>query len=352
MLLRLAIAALGLTFGSSLLQAQALENAPIMGSQSAEEVTVQPVDDTYRILVIGDALAGGLGAGLSRMAEPEPRFEIVNRFQEVSGIARPEVYDWTASLPKIMEGKDFDAVVILIGANDRQSIRDGDFRLAFNTPEWAAAYEAMLDRLIDVLKGAGVKIFWVGIPPMGDAKYEADMQILAALQKQEVQSKDAIYLDLRAAFLTPEGAYTDKGPDDTGEIRKLRSRDGVSFFKQGNNRFGQLALAEIKRVIGDGQSESSTPVSAKVDLPAAAALALAIPMFGQSGSDGTPVTFQPDGKLINELSRVLSGTIVVPAISRSDIVPGSEAEKLFILGLAAQAPPGRFDDFSYTRKTE
>src|SRR5689334_18595999 len=169
MLLRLAIASLGLCLASTLAEAQAVETGPIMGSQSAEELAVQPVDDTYRILVIGDALAGGLGAGLSRMAEPEPRFEIVNRFQETSGIARPEVYDWPASLPKIMEGKEFKAVVVLMGAYDRQAIREGDFRLVFNTPEWKAAYEARIDQLLDVLNAAGLKVFWVAIPPMGDA---------------------------------------------------------------------------------------------------------------------------------------------------------------------------------------
>jgi len=176
------------------------------------------------------------------------------------------------------------------------------------------------------------------------------MQILAALQKQEVQSKGQIYVDLRGAFLGPDGNYTDKGPDDTGEVRKLRSRDGVTFFKQGNNRFGQLLLAEINRVIGAGQIETTPAFTPKVDLPSPAVAV--VPMFGQQTVDGTSVTFQPDGKLISKLSRVLAGNIVVPAISRSDIVPGSEAEKLFILGQAQPAPAGRFDDFSYTKPAE
>jgi hypothetical protein len=347
---RLVIASLGLILSCTVLQAQSFENVPIMGSQSSEEVIQEPVDDTYRILVIGDALAGGVGAGLSRMAEPESRFEIVNRFQETSGIARPEVYDWTESLPKIMEGKDFHAVVVLIGANDRQAIREGDFRLVFNTSEWTAAYEAKIDEMLDVLNSAGVKVFWVSIPPMGDAKYDADMQILAALQKQEVQSKGQIYVDLRDAFLGPDGNYTDKGPDDTGEVRKLRSRDGVTFFKQGNNRFGQLLLAEIKRVIGTGQIETAPTPAPVIALPTPSVAV--VPMFGQKNIDGTSVTFQPDEKLISELSRVLAGNIVVPAISRSDIVPGSEAERLFILGQAQSAPDGRFDDFSYTKPAE
>jgi len=55
-----------------------------------------------------------------------------------------------------------------------------------------------------------------------------------------------------------------------------------------------------------------------------------------------------------EIGRPLTvaGDIIVKAISRSDIVPGSEAEKLFILGQAQPAPAGRFDDFSYTKPVQ
>jgi uncharacterized protein len=100
----------------------------------------QPAQETQRrVLVIGDGLAGGLGAGLSRMAEADGAFEVVNRFQEASGLARPEVYDWSVYLPNIMQGKGFTDVVILIGTNDRQEIRSSNFRYAFNSPEWTKA---------------------------------------------------------------------------------------------------------------------------------------------------------------------------------------------------------------------
>ena len=337
MLLRLAIASLGLCLASTLLQAQAVENAPIMGSQSTEELVAQPVDDTYRILVIGDALGGGLGAGLSRMAEPEPRFEIVNRFQETSGLARPEVYDWPASLPKIMEGKDFNAVVVLLGAYDRQAIREGDFRLVFNTPEWKAAYEARIDELLDVLNAAGLKVFWVAIPPMGDALYERDMQVLAALQKQEATAKGATYVDLRANFLGPDGAYTDTGPDDTGEIRKLRTRDGVAFMRQGNSRFGQLLLAEIKR-----DMETKPLQAALQPAPAAPAVAAeTVPLFGQLTIGGAPATFEPDKIKIAKALRSQAMVASNGKITRTDIVPGSSAERLFLAGEAPPAPAGR-----------
>jgi uncharacterized protein len=332
-----------LFLGLSLGQAQSIVTVPTMGSQADDDTTQQPADDAYRILVIGDALAGGLGAGLTRMAEMETGFDIVNRFQEVSGIARPEVYDWAANLPNIMEGKQFNAVVVLLGSNDRQSIRSGDFRYVFNTPDWTKIYKAQTGQLLDVLKAMNVKVFWVAIPPMGDALYDADMKILAALQEQEVKAKGATYIDLRSAFLNPDGTYTDKGPDDTGEVRKLRARDGVTFFKQGNNRFGQLLLAEIKKEkdVKPDVVVPETPVAAVVPTTKPDT----IPTFGQDLGDGQVAMFLPENPPAPIAPKVAA---IAASVSRADVIAGSNAEKLFVKGEAVPAPAGRFDDFSFT----
>ncbi len=326
-------------------QVQAQENAeqPIMGSQSIEELIQQTVEDTHRVLVIGDALAGGLGAGLARMAEADPKFEIINRYQETSGIARPQVYDWAASLPIMMEGKNFNSVVVLMGANDRQSIRVGEAKHEFNSPEWLAAYKTRTAQLLDILKASGAKIFWVAIPPMGDALYDRDMQILASLQKAEALSKGAVYVDLRANFTNPDGTYTDTGPDDTGEVRKLRGRDGVEFLRQGNNRFGQLLFAEINREIANTPQQASPATLAPKDLT---------PIFGQLTIDGIDATIQPDIAKIAEATRVQAMIASNGKITRTDIVPGSSAEKLFVQGEAPPAPAGRFDDFTMVTPAE
>lgn len=341
----LPIAVASLLWSPVLGQTQTIVEIPVMGSQSTDTAVQQAIDDTYRILVIGDALAGGLGAGLTRMTEFETGFEIVNRFQEVSGIARPEVYDWTENLPNIMQDKDFKAVVVLLGANDRQSIRSGEFRYVFNTPDWITAYRAQTDQLLDVLKARNVKIFWVAIPPMGDALYDADMKILTALQKREVEAKGATFVDLRSAFLNPDGTYTDTGEDDTGEIRKLRARDGVTFFKQGNNRFGQLLLAEIKKNMGVNPVEG-LPQSVTITPPPSIE---SLPIFGQDTGDGNVAVFQPERLSTPDAARL---AINNASVSRADIVPGSVAEKLFVQGEAQPAPAGRFDDFSYARPAE
>jgi uncharacterized protein len=339
--MRPCIAALCLSLLAAPGHAQQANDAPIMGSQSSD-VNDQSTEEFRSVLVIGDGLAGGLGAGLVRMAEDGSNAEIVNRFQESSGLARPEVYDWTEALPKIMGGKDFTDVVILIGVNDRQPIRAGDARHDFGTPEWAQAYLANAEGLLDVLNLAGVKIHWVALPPMGDAKYDSDMKAVAALQKQAAESKGAAYVDLRKDFSAPDGNYTDTGPDDTGVVRKLRASDGITFYKQGNNRFAQLVLATFAK-----EREPQAPAVAQPqDAPSAA------PEFGMASEDGTISTYRPEAQRVAE-NAVASPPLSPKApLSRNDVLAGSAAERLFVKGEADPAPAGRFDDFTFTKPAE
>ncbi len=334
-----------------LVEAQETNSAqPIMGSAAADsDVPMTPaaaVVDGIDILVIGDALGGGLGAGFNRRAEVESGLNITVRFNEESGIARPEVYDWSATLPKILEGKSYDAAAVLLGANDRQVIRADNLRYEFNSPEWIAAYRKQADRIIDALTMAGTKVYWVSIPPMADPEYEAAMAAILKIQKEQAAAKGATFVDIRPAFLSADGRYTDVGPDDTGQVRKLRSRDGVGFFKQGNNRMAQLVLEAIKK------GGSAVPATANVQTTDAAPGAEPdTPLFGQTGGDGLDVTFHPLHPGAAVLTSVAASGDAAAGLSalQSLSPPGSAAEKLFVSGEAPPAPPGRADDFSMAK---
>lgn len=320
-----------------------LPEQPIFGSEVEVENT--------RILVIGDALGGGLGAGITRMAELETGFEVTNRFKEESGVARPEFHDWGVALPKLLEGDAFDAVVVLLGSNDRQSIRIDERRLVFGTPEWVEAYKARTDRILDALLSAGVKVYWVSIPPMADPEYDAAMRNLTELQRQRVEAKGAKFVDIRKAFLNPDGSYTDSGPGDEGVVRRLRSRDGITFFKQGNNRMGQLVLAAIKEGMAEAVPPQGTEAAAgKGDVPPLSN----VPLFGQAAADGAAVTMRPADIKVTDLLPKASEPAALPGLGarlaglRALAVPGSAAEMLFSVGQMPAPPAGRADDFNFT----
>ncbi|MFO1121709.1 MAG: peptidoglycan-binding protein [Hyphomicrobiales bacterium] len=112
-----------------LVSALAQDNAPVMGStRTAASRTAGTGADP------GDRRCARqeLGAGLARMADPKA-YVVTNRFgNEESRPGAPRVYDWSDRLPKILESNDFDAAVVMLGSNDRQQMRDGNERYAFN----------------------------------------------------------------------------------------------------------------------------------------------------------------------------------------------------------------------------
>jgi hypothetical protein len=321
---------------------------PVMGSSAAQDFAgSEDSQQMTSVLVLGDGIGGGLGAGVTRVGEADGRYEVAIRFNEESGLARPEVYDWAETLPKILDSNAYDVIVVLLGSNDRQMIRSGNARHAFNTPGWIAAYKAQIDKLLNELSASGAKVYWVSIPPMADPEYDAAMRVITELQRERVSARGMAFLDIRKAFSNPDGSYTDTGADDTGSVRKLRARDGVSFFKQGNNRMGQLVLQAIASA---GTSEPKTAKSAEPSAVAALppARPREVPLFGQELMLGEIATLEPTDVTVNAM--LVAGSDLAPAAAlqaiRAMAREGSAAEKLFKLGEAVPAPRGRADDFS------
>jgi uncharacterized protein len=290
-----------------------------------------------RVLVLGDAIGGGLGAGLTRVAEATGKYEVSIRLNEESGLARPEVYDWTATVPKILGSKTYDVIVVMIGANDTQPIRHDGMRIPVGTPEWADAYGGQVDRLLSALQSSGARILWVGPPPMRDTEYDSAIRDVAEIQRQRTKAEGLTFIDMRPELSGPDGAFIDTGPDDTGTVTRLRGRDGVSFYKAGNNRMGQIVLAAI-------ESESAVMPAEPVE----DVVVGLVPLFGQGLMDGEDYTVQPEGVTANVVMLTAAGLDSAASLKAlRDIAPaGSAAERLLKRGDAAAAPSGRADDFT------
>jgi uncharacterized protein len=363
-------------------QEQPVAQPPLMGSEAAPELpgvaaatnsaeTLAPQagdDGEFRILVIGDSLAGGLGAGLTRMAEADPSIVIVNRFNEVSGLARTELYDWPSALAEITAANPVDAVVVHVGVNDRQGIRSGASRLEFRSDEWQKAYTDNVDRLADAVKAANARLYWISIPPMADAEFDGDMKFLSDIHRARVTAKGGNYIDVRSNFLGPDGNYAERGPDEIGVVRKLRERDGIKLMKLGNNRFGQLVLGSIKTLEASAaqpqpEAPAAVPVVAAVQsqpqLPAAIppqpvqnATAISVPpTMGQDGLDGEQIAFRADIKIVpppvppKPVELKPAEKVVDPSAGLA-AKAGSQSSKLLKDGLPMTAPAGRFDDYT------
>ena len=103
----------------------------------------------------------------------------------------------------------------------------------FHTDQWADLYVKRIDAMIAALKTKGVPILWVGLPALRGPKSTSDMAYLDELYRERAERAGICYVDIWDGFVDDQGRYAVDGPDFEGQIRRLRTADGVHFTKAG-----------------------------------------------------------------------------------------------------------------------
>jgi uncharacterized protein len=299
--------------------------------------------DLYQVFVLGDSFAAGLWSGVSRSIDGDMRISLNGRYKEDSGLSRPEYYDWNGALPKILASNKIDIAIVMLGSNDAQPIRDGAMRYAFDTQEWRAAYTKQVDELMASLKAAGAAVYWMEMPPMQADKYDGSMKTVAAIHKERAAAAGVRFVETRAALLD-NGKYSDSGFDETGEFVRLRSRDGVHFLKEGNNKLASLVMAAINKDIEAAVAAAPPPAATTESQP--------VPGFGQPTAELPEAAPGLGGPALSSQAKSdYAGSLPSPndpamAQLARTTMPGTDASRLFSRGEAVTARPGRFDDFT------
>ena len=104
--------------------------------------------------------------------------------------------------------------------------------------------------MIGVLKSKGVPVLWVGLPAMRGPKATADMLFLDALYRDAAGKAGITYVDVWDGFVDEAGRFLQQGPDFEGQIRQLRSDDGVYFTKAGARKLAHYVEREVTRLLG------------------------------------------------------------------------------------------------------
>ena len=132
--------------------------------------------------------------------------------------------------------------------------------------------------MIGVLKAKGVPVLWVGLPAVRGAKATADTAFLDTLYRDAAGKAGITYVDVWDGFVDEAGRFLQQGPDFEGQIRKLRSADGVYFTKAGALKLAHYVERELSRLLAARSApivlptEPATPdANARPDQPAASA---------------------------------------------------------------------------------
>lgn len=206
----------------------------------------------------------------------------------------------------------------------------------FRDERWVELYTRKIEEMIAVLKTKGVPILWVGLPAVRGTKATSDMLFLNALYRDVAGKTGITYVDIWDGFVDEAGRFLQQGPDFEGQIRRLRSGDGVFFTKAGARKLAHYTEREIRRVLA-----SRTPLA----LPSESAPDNNAPIA--PGGAGPRPLAGPVVPLVASsvgTDELLGGTGTRPASV------DALAARTLVKGEPLNAPAGRADDFSWPRR--
>jgi uncharacterized protein len=210
--------------------------------------------------------------------------------------------------------------------------------MEFRTERWEAAYIKRIDATIAALKSAGVPVFWVGLPPQRASRASTDSSYLNELYRQRAEKAGIAYVDVWDGFVDTTGQFTAQGPDFEGQIRRLRSGDGVYFTKAGARKLAHYVEREIQRTITNRVLPVALPSLEPAPAPAPATPRPGTPTQRPLAGPVVPLTASTAGA--NEL--LGGGPTRSPA---ADPV----ATRVLVRGEPVPMASGRADDFSWPR---
>jgi hypothetical protein len=371
------------------------------------------------VLVLGDGMADWLAYGLEDAYAEQPDMGVLRRHKTVSGLIKyqpkGDPADWAAAARGILATEKPDAIVVMLGLNDRVAMRDAaadksdakpsdkkadkkdvkakpdgkpadakpgakpdstadsaakpddktvDAELSpddaadnadapsivapeksarspnglyeFREERWVELYTKKIEEMIGVMKSRGVPVLWVGLPAVRGARATADMLFLDSLYRDAAGKAGITYVDVWDGFVDEAGRFLQQGPDFEGQIRRLRSYDGVYFTRPGARKLAHYVEREITRLL----AARSAPIA----LPTEPATPDANALPGQPAP------------------RPLAGPIlplVASSVGTDQLLGGPGSRPAAVDALAARtlvkgeplAPPaGRADDFVWPRR--
>jgi hypothetical protein len=152
------------------------------------------------------------------------------------------------------------------------------------------------------------------------------MIYLNDLFRARAERANIVYVDVWDGFVDESGRFAMHGPDVEGQVRRLRTAEGVYFTKPGARKLAHYVEREIKRVMGTRlqpialPSDPAQPAVARPGEPAAQPVAGPVISLTGSGSAGELLGGAVRTGATDPLAaRVLvHGTPVAPQSGRAD----------------------------------
>ncbi|WP_208441630.1 SGNH/GDSL hydrolase family protein [Bartonella raoultii] len=206
-------------------------------------------ENAKRILVIGDFAASAVADALKKFFADKSDILIMNNTMPASGLVRTDYYSWQRNISKFIDQNNPDVIIIMIGANDNQPIKDSYSIINTDQSEWMRIYKQRIIEITESLHASGKPWIWIGQPAFGNDLLTQKMKILNALYKQETETAGGYFLDIWSGFSDEEGNFSFSGYNIHGKIAKLRTNNGIHFTSEGKEKLASYLEKPLKNIL-------------------------------------------------------------------------------------------------------
>jgi len=200
------------------------------------------------VLMIGDSMMRLLGVAMEKELKASGIQPASSYSSLASGLARMDAFDWFAKVESLMSEYKPAIVVVTLGANDRQALKDSTGRVVqFGSAEWEKEDALRVGRIMDeLIKGGAHKIIWLLLPDMKAPVQQAYAQFVNTLFIREATAetrKDKIVLyDMRPLLSRKPGTFSLYMMAPNGAALTVRDVDGIHLTNPGAQRVAQALV--------------------------------------------------------------------------------------------------------------
>ncbi len=207
--------------------------------------TVYSRDNPLPVYFFGDSQVFSLASGLSRLAGKNSAIDIEFLAIHSSGFIRDDFYDWPKKLEDTLGGKDYPAVVVMLGMNDYQNFwADNRRALKKRTEAWETVYREKCRAIIDCALSRAMRVYWVGMPLVKNATYNDNLTYIEHIHDTvaEEYSPDVLTrISLKDIFPGDDNAYAESVELSPGKVIQVMTDDGSHYTVEG----GQVVMAAL-----------------------------------------------------------------------------------------------------------
>jgi uncharacterized protein len=187
------------------------------------------------VALVGDSMmAVGLSDVLLRQTAGNQNLHVIKAFRSGTGLARPDVFDWTQEYPAMVGAEKPDAIIVAIGANDGQGFVEDGKTLAYGSDAWVKTYQQRIGDFLDLLTQNGAHVVWVGLPPMKSGAYNNHVAQLNQIAYSVVsQNPQATWWNPQPYIGDENGGFREFLTAPDGRTTRIRSADGIHLSDEG-----------------------------------------------------------------------------------------------------------------------